>query len=146
MPILSVLLIGAYALGARALQDFGLALLIGLLTGAYSSIFIASPLLAILKEREPRYSTIRQRVASKGGVGAPLTPAAAAVLAGGGSLPSGGGPPLRPGMGRTDVADEVDTGGRPEPSRPSNQARGKASSPRPGGNRPAPRPRKKKRR
>ena len=41
-------------LGATTLQEFGLALLIGLVSGAYSSIFIASPLLAILKEREPR--------------------------------------------------------------------------------------------
>ena len=53
---------GAYVLGATTLKDFGLALLIGLLTGAYSSIFVASPILAILKEREPRYSAIRQRI------------------------------------------------------------------------------------
>ena len=46
MPILSILVIGSLALGASALQDFGLALFIGLLTGAYSSIFIASPVLA----------------------------------------------------------------------------------------------------
>jgi len=86
MPVLSVLLIGAYVLGATALEDFGLALSIGLLTGAYSSIFIASPLLAILKEREPRYASIRQRVLARGGAGmAPLTPAAAAA-AGIGSL------------------------------------------------------------
>ena len=41
-------------LGATALEDFALALLVGLITGAYSSIFIASPSLAMLKEREPR--------------------------------------------------------------------------------------------
>ncbi len=46
MPILSILVIGSLVLGATALQDFGLALFIGLLTGAYSSIFIASPVLA----------------------------------------------------------------------------------------------------
>ena len=40
--------------GATTLQEFALALLVGLLSGAYSSIFIASPLLAVLKEREPR--------------------------------------------------------------------------------------------
>jgi preprotein translocase subunit SecF len=80
LPILSVLVVGAYVLGATALQDFGLALLVGLLTGAYSSLFIASPLLALLKEREPRYRTIRQRLAAKGTIGA-LTPAAAQSLA-----------------------------------------------------------------
>ena len=38
----------------------------GLLSGAYSSIFIASPLLAILKEREPKYVAIRQRLLVQG--------------------------------------------------------------------------------
>ena len=113
MPILSILVVGAYILGATTLEDFGLALFIGLVTGAYSSIFIASPLLAILKEREPRYAAIRQRLSTRGG-GPPLTPAAAAAMAGPGTAPStarvdgesgeGGvgaaGPPLRPGMPR----------------------------------------------
>ncbi|HLY81871.1 MAG TPA: protein translocase subunit SecF, partial [Acidimicrobiales bacterium] len=79
MPILSILVIGSVILGASALQDFGLALFIGLLTGAYSSIFVASPLLAILKEREPRYDQIRQRLAGRASAGPPLTPAAAAA-------------------------------------------------------------------
>src|SRR6202035_3194148 len=74
MPIVSVLVIGAYVLGARSLQDFGLALFVGLLSGASSSIFIAPPLLAILKEREPRYVNIRQRLAARGTVPAVLTP------------------------------------------------------------------------
>ncbi|MGH3849436.1 MAG: protein translocase subunit SecF, partial [Pseudonocardiaceae bacterium] len=65
IPIMSILVIGAWILGATALEDFGLALFIGLTTGAYSSIFIASPLLALLKEREPRYSQIRQRLAGR---------------------------------------------------------------------------------
>ncbi len=84
LPILSVLVIGAFALGATTLQDFGLALFIGLTTGAYSSIFIASPILAMLKEREPRYAAIRARLASRT-AGGPLTPAAAAA---GGPCPS----------------------------------------------------------
>jgi preprotein translocase subunit SecF len=91
MPILSILIIGSWVLGASALQDFGLALFIGLLTGAYSSIFIASPLLAILKEREPRYALIRQRLTTRSAgtaAGPPLTPAAAAA---GGLLVPGGG-------------------------------------------------------
>ncbi len=56
LPVLSVLVIGAEILGASTLQYFGLALVIGLTSGAYSSIFIASPILSQLKEREPRYS------------------------------------------------------------------------------------------
>jgi preprotein translocase subunit SecF len=78
LPIMSVLVVGAWILGATTLEDFGLALLIGLLTGAYSSIFVASPVLAMLKEREPRYASVRQRLATRGGSGGPLTPAARA--------------------------------------------------------------------
>ena len=66
IPVLSVLVVGSYFLGATSLQDFGLALVIGLTSGAYSSIFIASPLLALMKEREPRYITIRQRLETRG--------------------------------------------------------------------------------
>lgn len=62
IPILSVLIVGAYILGATTLRDFGLALFIGLTTGAYSSIFIASPILAWIKEREPRYRILRQNI------------------------------------------------------------------------------------
>lgn len=64
IPILSVLVVGAYILGATTLKDFGLALFIGLTTGAYSSIFIASPILSIIKEREVRYRTLRQSIGS----------------------------------------------------------------------------------
>lgn len=132
MPVLSVLIIGAYVLGATALEDFGLALTIGLLTGAYSSIFIASPLLAILKEREPRYASIRQRILARGTGGTgPLTPAAAAA-AGLGSL--GAETPREP--ARATAA--ATTGGGGNTSRPAAS--------RPGGSRPAPRPRKKGRR
>ena len=66
LPILSVLVLGAQVLGAATLQYFGLALFIGLTSGAYSSIFIASPLLAVLKERETRYATIRRRLEARG--------------------------------------------------------------------------------
>jgi len=55
LPVLSLLILGAGILGAVTLRDFSLALLVGLITGSYSSIFIASPLLGMLKEREPRY-------------------------------------------------------------------------------------------
>ena len=72
LPILSILVIGAGVLGATTLKDFGLALLVGLLTGAYSSIFVAAPVLAILKEREPRYAG---RPPAAGGQGRRLGPA-----------------------------------------------------------------------
>ena len=78
LPVLSVLVVGAQLLGATTLQYFGFALVIGLLSGAYSSIFIASPLLTQMKEREPRYATIRQRLATRAEREL-LTPRAAAL-------------------------------------------------------------------
>ncbi|MGI8662343.1 MAG: protein translocase subunit SecF, partial [Acidimicrobiales bacterium] len=66
IPIASLLIIGSLVLGARTLEEFGLALLIGLASGAYSSIFIASPFLAVFKEREPRYRDVRRRIAARG--------------------------------------------------------------------------------
>jgi preprotein translocase subunit SecF len=75
MPILAVLVLGAEILGATTLQYFGLALLVGLTSGAYSSIFIASPLVAFMKEREPHYRELQQRLASRGADRMLLSPA-----------------------------------------------------------------------
>ena len=66
LPVISMLVIGAGVYGQVALRDFSLALLIGLASGAYSSIFVASPVLAWLKEREPKYVKIRQRAIDRG--------------------------------------------------------------------------------
>ncbi len=63
LPVASLLIVGTWLLGAVALRDFSLALFVGLLTGAYSSIFVASPVLAWLKEREPKYIAMRERAA-----------------------------------------------------------------------------------
>ena len=60
LPVLAVLLIGAQFLGASTLQSYGLALFVGLLSGAYSSIFIASPVLCMMKEREAALGRHRQ--------------------------------------------------------------------------------------
>ena len=70
--MISLLVVGVWLMGAIALQDFALALLVGLLAGSYSSIFIATPILAMLKGREARYrpSTRKRPVAT-------TTPAAA---------------------------------------------------------------------
>ena len=65
LPVASLLVLGSFVLGATSLEEFALALLVGLFAGAYSSIFIASPLLAVLKEREPRYRDIRERLAGR---------------------------------------------------------------------------------
>lgn len=166
MPVLSVLVIGSFVLGATSLQDFGLALVIGLTSGAYSSIFIASPLLALMKEREPRYTTIRQRLETRGERGAVLTPASAAAMAG---ASAGGGSGRASGRTRAQTAGVIRPGAASSArrsgsaARKSNQpvgastsassggtkasteaARPASGSTRPGGNRPPPRPRKGK--
>jgi SecD/SecF fusion protein len=57
LPIIALLLFGG-----ATLQDFAFALLIGVASGAYSSIFIASPVLTHWKERESQYRARRQRI------------------------------------------------------------------------------------
>ena len=59
LPVLSLLVLGSGVLGAIALREFAIALLVGLITGSYSSIYIASPLLTIFKQRESRYKNLR---------------------------------------------------------------------------------------
>jgi preprotein translocase subunit SecF len=61
LPVASLLVVGSGILGAVTLRDFALALFVGLLVGAYSSIFVATPILAWIKEREPRYQALRTR-------------------------------------------------------------------------------------
>jgi len=56
LPIISMLIFGALLLGAKTLQEFGLALLVGLTSGAYSSLFVAAPIVSWLKEREPKFA------------------------------------------------------------------------------------------
>lgn len=48
LPVLSLLIIGRFALGAVTLQEFSIALLVGLLAGTFSSLFVAAPLVAWL--------------------------------------------------------------------------------------------------
>lgn len=59
LPVLSLLVVGSFVMGVVSLQEFALALLVGLALGAYSSIYIAAPMLAVLKEREARYASMR---------------------------------------------------------------------------------------
>jgi preprotein translocase subunit SecF len=85
LPVASLLFVGAGLLGAGSLKDLALALFIGLATGSYSSIFIATPLLVLFKEREPQFVALRKRVAARGG--AAVRPAAAVATAGAGDAP-----------------------------------------------------------
>jgi preprotein translocase subunit SecF len=118
LPVLSVLIIGAQLLGASTLQYFGLALVIGLTSGAYSSIFIASPILAVMKEREPRYINIRQKLANRADRTGLLTPRAAAMSTATATATA------RPAAGRKGQAAKR----QGEVLRPGSAARGAAAS------------------
>ncbi len=193
LPILALLVLGAEILGATTLQYFGLALFIGLTSGAYSSIFIASPIVAMWKEHEPRYSEIARRLAARNQDVQLVTPAAFAAglfderedkatsrRQKRGRAPQAPSGPIRPAASRgaaatgTAVLDDVGYDGgedgsagdddvaapipAPRPAARSGTARsgaarsgtGQRQGNRPAGsasgNRPAPRPRKKKRR
>jgi preprotein translocase subunit SecF len=126
LPVGSLLIVGSWMMGAATLEEFAVALLIGLFSGAYSSLFIASPLLAVLKEREPRFREIRNRVADRGGDRAVV---AATIAAGGGRVRM----PYRPasagrGKGGGKAGDDQPTSvvapsGRVIPARPRKKPR-----------------------
>ncbi|MGI9643174.1 MAG: protein translocase subunit SecF [Acidimicrobiia bacterium] len=63
LPVGSLLLVGFLAIGAETLREFALALFIGIALGTYSSLFVAAPLLARWKEREPNWERNRRKAA-----------------------------------------------------------------------------------
>ncbi|MEU5363742.1 protein translocase subunit SecF [Streptomyces sp. NPDC005925] len=65
LPVAGLLFIGGGVLGAGMLNDISLSLFVGLAAGAYSSIFIATPLVADLKELEPSMKALKKRVLAK---------------------------------------------------------------------------------
>ena len=60
LPVISLLLFGG-----STLKDFAFALTVGLISGAYSTIFIASPVVTVLMEREPKYRRLAARAAEE---------------------------------------------------------------------------------
>ncbi|MFC4225370.1 protein translocase subunit SecF [Lysinibacter cavernae] len=65
LPVASILFIGAFILGAGTLRDISLALFIGILVGTYSTIFIAAPTYAHLRENEPEIVKHDNRVRAR---------------------------------------------------------------------------------
>ncbi|HET8599642.1 MAG TPA: protein translocase subunit SecF [Segeticoccus sp.] len=158
LPVASILVVGFTLLGAGTLLDLSLALFVGIAAGTYSSIFIATPLLADLREREPRMKALAKRAAkyqAKYGVEHPVaadqldeagrTPAEAAAVADdgaaegavddtapagqGGNRPAGG---ASPGNGQSADSGTGHVGGRPlhpyAQGGPRNQPRRKSRS------------------
>jgi preprotein translocase subunit SecF len=91
LPVAALLFVGAGLLGASTLKDLSLALFVGLLIGAYSSIFFATPILSYLKQREPKYKNFREKALrdARKTEGQPIP---ALVTSDGGSAPSAGTP------------------------------------------------------
>ena len=137
LPVMSLLIVGSWLLSAQVLEEFALALLIGLFSGAYSSIFVASPLLAVLKEREPRYRDLKRRIDARGGdaaiVAATVARRPAGVTAAGRPAPAGGGgtgtgqagAPAPTGAGSTRPGATLSPSGRAIPPRPRKKTRGR---------------------
>ena len=81
-----------FVFGSGSLKDFAFALVVGITSGAYSSIFVAAPILAILLEREPSFRKRRADLARGAAADAPAAPVPVPAAAG----PSAPEPPAAP--------------------------------------------------
>jgi preprotein translocase subunit SecF len=132
LPVAAILFVGGGLLGAGELKDLALVLFVGMLSGTYSSIFIATPVLADLKEREPQYQALAKRVSVR---------ASGARAAKRSAAPSAAG--ARPGVVSASLADEeaddgyVDDGGPGAEDLTADEL-APTGSPVPGGSRGAP--------
>jgi preprotein translocase subunit SecF len=121
LPVTAILVVGTQLLGNSELKDLSLVLFVGMLSGTYSSICIATPVLADLKERDPQYKLLAKQVAQRAAGGrAAIRKARQAAVAGataGNGAGSGNGSPAAAGASAVglpaadvDGADD-DTGG-----------------------------------
>jgi preprotein translocase subunit SecF len=109
--------IGALLLfGGSTLKDFAFAMMIGVISGAYSSIFVAAPILSFLKEREPKYAQLRTRATARDAAGRPLRPVPNEPTT---ASPGGDGQPVPSAVGARSAggssARSVQEAGRPRP-------------------------------
>jgi preprotein translocase subunit SecF len=109
IPVFSLMVVAVWLLGIGTLKDLALVMLVGILVGTYSSIFLATPLLVTLRERTELVRSHTRRVlnrrkptvtraAAEETSGEPV--AALAGNAGGASKPAPGARPVRPAAGR----------------------------------------------
>ncbi|HUD76228.1 MAG TPA: protein translocase subunit SecF [Streptosporangiaceae bacterium] len=109
LPVAAILVVGTLLLGNGELKDLSLVLFVGMLSGTYSSICIATPVLADLKEREPQYKQLAKQVALRASGGRAAlrkakSGAAVGATANGGSSANGG----NTGAGRAGTAASAD--------------------------------------
>ena len=65
LPVAALLITGVFVLGSGPLKDLGLAMFVGMIAGAYSSLFLAAPMFVQMKEREPEVQAHDKRVAKR---------------------------------------------------------------------------------
>jgi preprotein translocase subunit SecF len=135
LPVAAILFIGAGLLGAGELKDLALVLFVGMLSGTYSSICIATPVLADLKEREPQYRALAKRVSLRAAGGRAAKRAPAGAAAGNGTALAAAGPDPDPGEDEEQQMPAAPAG-QAEPV-PAGRAPGRGTTQ--GGNRPGPR-------
>jgi preprotein translocase subunit SecF len=92
--VAAILFVGGGLLGAGELKDLALVLFVGMLSGTYSSIFIATPVLADLKEREPQYKALAKRVSVRASGGRAAKRAVAKAPSGARARPGPASEPL----------------------------------------------------
>jgi preprotein translocase subunit SecF len=109
LPVAAILFVGGGLLGAGELKDLALVLFVGMLSGTYSSIFIATPVLTQLKEREPQYKALAKRVSVRAVGGRSAAKKAAAKTGGsGGSRSAGRSAAATPVLEDDDGQDDLD--------------------------------------
>lgn len=124
LPVGGLLFIGAGLLGAGTLKDLALVLFVGMLAGTYSSICIATPILADLKERESKYRQLRERIAAR--AASPKRQARMAKKADQANAPADEPDALVDLLPADDDEDGADQPGRPART-PGGRASGRAS-------------------
>jgi preprotein translocase subunit SecF len=120
LPVIGILVVSTSLLGANnELEELALVLFVGMLSGTYSSIFIATPVLADLKERQPQYQALAKRVAvrASGGRAARRAAAKAEVAGRTGSGAAAG--ELSPAQMAEDEQDDVGFADEVEGAEPS---------------------------
>ncbi len=151
LPVAAILVVGTLLLGNGELKDLSLVLFVGMLSGTYSSIFIATPVLADLKEREPQYKQLAKQVALRAAGGRAALRKGKPASAGAPAATAVGGPPGNGSATAVDLASDgpVEADGQLEAgeeledesvsaSQPAAAGQARAASSRPAGARQQP--------
>ena len=109
LPVSAILIVATALLGANnELEELALVLFVGMLSGTYSSIFIATPVLADLKEREPQYQALAKRVAVRASGGRAAKRAVAKAQSGTRTRPGAAAAGLSPAQLAEEEPDDAD--------------------------------------